>query len=164
MLALNRKLYAELRDETTPVRSKKLMPFAATHRHQFWTVDVRYLDMHRLGGGMIYAITILENYSRAILASAITRTQDLGAYLLVLFAAIRQHGVPEALVSDGGTIFKATQALEIYDSLGIRKEQIARRQSWQLYIETTFNVMRRMADWGFEQAKNWTELVAVHDQ
>jgi hypothetical protein len=32
---------------------------------------VGYLDMHNLGGGMIYCISILENFSRAILASAI---------------------------------------------------------------------------------------------
>lgn len=82
----------------------------------------------------------------------------------MLFAAIRQHDAPEAIVSDGGAVFKATQALEIYQALGIRKEQITRRQSWQSYIETNFNVMRRMADWGFEQATTWTELVAVHDQ
>lgn len=81
VLAMNRKLYAELRTETEPEEhKKKRMPFAATKRHQFWTVDIRYLDMHQLGGGMVYAITILENYSRAVLASAVTRTQDMGAY------------------------------------------------------------------------------------
>jgi hypothetical protein len=29
-------------------------------------VDIRYLDMHRLGGGMIYCISILENFSRGV--------------------------------------------------------------------------------------------------
>jgi hypothetical protein len=66
--------------------------------------------MRRLGGGNIYAITILENYSRAILASAVSCTQDETAYLMVLYAAIRQHGCPEAIVSDGGGVFKAQQA------------------------------------------------------
>lgn len=83
--------------------------------------------MHRLGGGNIYVISILDNYSRAILASGLSRTQDLTAYLLVLYAAIRQHGTPEALVSDGGSVFKAKQALRIYEALGIRKEQIDRK-------------------------------------
>ena len=41
---------------------------------------------------------MLENYSRAVLASALSRTQDLTAYLIVPFAAIRQYGSPEALV------------------------------------------------------------------
>jgi hypothetical protein len=55
---------------------------------------------------------------------------DLTADLLDLYAAIRQHGAPEALVSDGGSVFKAKQALRIYEALGIRKEQIDRKQPW----------------------------------
>ncbi len=129
ILALNRKLYGLARPAPAP-HTPKPMPFAAQRRHQIWSVDLRYLDMHRLGGGNIYVISILDNYSRAILASGLSRTQDLTAYLLVLYAAIRQHGGPEALVSDGGGIFKAKQALRIYDALGIRKEQIDRRQPW----------------------------------
>ena len=77
------------------------MPFAAARRHQFWTADVRYIDDHKLGG-RAYVISILENHSRAILASALTRTQDLASYLAVLYAAIERYGSPEALVTDGG--------------------------------------------------------------
>ena len=139
------------------------MPFAAVRRHQYWTVDVRYLD-HQLDGGHIYVIAILDNYSRAILASALSRRQDLTAYLIVLYAAIRQHGSPEALVSDGGSIFKAEHALALYQQLGIRKEQIDKGQAWQSYIETTFNIQRRMADWSFRQATSWAELQAAHDR
>lgn len=32
------------------------------------------------------------------------------------------------------------------------------------YIETAFNVQRRMADWDFTQATTWADLLAVHDQ
>ncbi len=163
ILAKNRALYG-LRGHVAAPREVKPMPFRAARRHQVWSVDLRYLDMHRLGGGNIYAISILDNYSRAILASGLSRRQDLTAYLMVLYAAIRQHGAPEALVSDGGSVFRAAQALRIYDALGIRKEQIERRQPWQNYIETTFNIMRRMADWDFAQATTWADLLAVHDQ
>ena len=163
ILALNRKLYDLPKPTSTP-KAPKPMPFAAQRRHQIWSVDLRYLDVHRLGGGNIYAISILDNYSRAILASGLSRTQDLTAYLLVLYAAIRQHGAPEALVSDGGSVFKAKQALRIYAALGIRKDQIDRKQPWQNYIETAFNSMRRMADWDFGRAATWAELLAAHDQ
>jgi hypothetical protein len=88
----------------------------------------------------------------------------LSAYLIVLFAAIRVHGSPEALVSDGGGVFRASEAMRIYGALGIRKEQIERRQPWQSYIETTFNVQRRMADWHFAKATNWEELQTSHDR
>src|SRR5215469_11598665 len=36
----------------------------------------------------IYCISVLENFSRAILASAITRRQDTEAFLSVLYAAV----------------------------------------------------------------------------
>jgi len=32
------------------------------------------------------------------------------------------------------------------------------------YIETTFNIMRRMADWDFGQAATWADLLAAHDR
>lgn len=112
-------LYKNLEKPEKEPRDPKRMPFQATERHEYWTVDIRYLDMHRLGDGMIYVITILENFSRAILASAISRTKDLTAYLMVLYAAIRQHGSPKALVSDNDAVFKAKEAMRIYDALGI---------------------------------------------
>jgi transposase InsO family protein len=137
ILALNCTLY-QLRGPQTPPREPKEMPFTATRRHQYWTVDIRYVDMHTLDGGMIYVIAVLDNYSRAILASTLSRRQDLSAYLIVLFEAIRRYGAPEALISDSGGVFRANQVLRIYAALGIRKEQIEKRQPWQSSIETMF--------------------------
>jgi putative transposase len=163
ILAVNRKLYG-LKAPTRDPRTPKPMPFAAQRRHQYWSVDIRHLDMVEIGT-KVYCISILENYSRAILASGIFPTQDLASYLMILYAAIRQHGVPEALVSDSGAVFvTAKQAKAVYAALGIEKREIERRQPWQNYIETTFNVQRRMADWGFAKATTWTELLAVHDR
>ncbi|MGA7673380.1 MAG: hypothetical protein WBW04_23395 [Nitrolancea sp.] len=42
---------------------------------------------------------------QAILASGLSRTQGLTAYLLVFYAAIRQHVSSEVLVSDGGAMW-----------------------------------------------------------
>src|SRR5215212_86786 len=51
ILALNRKLYG-LRGPATKRRDQHLaMPFKADRRHQYWTVDIRYIDVHQLGGG-----------------------------------------------------------------------------------------------------------------
>ena len=162
ILARNRRLYG-LPKPTRGRREPKEMPFRARWRHQYWTVDIRYLD-HGIDDERVYCISILENYSRAILASGISRRQDLTAYLMVLYAAIRQHGAPEALVSDGGGVFRAKQAQQIYAALGITKLEIQRRQPWQSYIETQFNVQRRMADWHFAQATSWSDLQAAHDR
>src|SRR3712207_2439158 len=83
ILALNRELYG-LEKPKGPVKEEKEMPFAARRRHQFWSADIRYVDDHKLGG-RAYVVSVLDNHSRAILSSAVTRTQDLASYLSVLY-------------------------------------------------------------------------------
>ncbi|MBA3414404.1 MAG: helix-turn-helix domain-containing protein [Chloroflexia bacterium] len=164
ILALHRDLGAPMPAAATPHQAQP-MPFAAQRRHQYWSVDVRYVDDHQLGTGKpAYVISILENFSRALLASAISPRQDLTAYLIALRAAVETHGAPEVLVSDSGGIFKAKHAQAIYAALGIAKREIDRGQAWQNYVETHFNVMRRMADHHYAKATSWPELQAVHDR
>jgi hypothetical protein len=71
----------------------------------------------------------------------------------VLYRAIERYGSPEALVTDGGGIFRSHRAHAVYEALGIRKEESERgkpwHKSWQSYVETMFNIQRRMADWHF---------------
>jgi len=140
------------------------MPFAAQYRHQYWTVDLRYIDMHTVDGDPVYCISILENYSRAILASSLSRRQDLSAFLTVLYAAVREYGSPKILVSDGGSIFRADRAKAIYAALGIAHTPIERRQPWQSYIEAHFGIQRRLSDYYFANAATWVELQRVHDR
>jgi putative transposase len=164
ILALHRALGASTPVDATP-REARPMPFAAMRRHQYWSVDVRYVEDHALGTGKpAYVISILENYSRALLASVVSPRQDLTAYLIVLRAAVEAHGAPEILVSDSGSVFKARQARSIYAALGIRKDAIDRGQPWQNYIETHFNVMRRMADVDYAGAATWAALQAAHER
>jgi putative transposase len=162
VLALNRELYG-LEKPKGPSKEKREMPFAAKRRHQFWSADVRYVDGHRFGG-RAYVISVLDNHSRAILASALTRTQDLASYLSVLYAAVERYGSPEALVTDGGGIFRANQVRAVYEALGITKHEIERGRPWHNFVETRFNVQRRMADWRFAKAGSWPELVEAHER
>jgi hypothetical protein len=146
ILALNRRLYG-LEKPKSPSREKREMPFSSHRRHEFWTADVRYVDHGILGGGSrAYAVSVLENHSRAILASGVLRSQDLAAFLSVLYRAVEEYGSPEALVTDGGSIFRANRAKAVYDALKIRKEEIERRRPWQSYLETAFNIQKRMAN------------------
>ncbi len=164
LLAINRDLY-HLQVPRRKDPHKAVMPFRAERRHQFWSVDIRYIDMHRLKDEEnIYCISILENFSRAILSSAITRRQDTEAYLSVLYHAIRRFGVPETLVSDSGSVFLSHDAMKIYDALGMQKEQIKKGKPYQNYIEAAFGVQRRMADWSFESAHTWEDLLAAHEK
>src|SRR5215210_4201504 len=168
ILAVNRKLYG-LEKPKRGSKEKKEMPFQSSRRHEIWSVDVRYLD-HNLPpeelpeGGKVYSISILENHSRALLASAVSTSQDLTAYLSVLYTAVERYGAPEVLVSDGAGIFKANQAKAVYRALGIAKETIEKRKPWQNFVETSFNIQRRMADYHFAKAESWEGLVAAHDR
>lgn len=163
ILAINRRLYGLKKPKRGSKKEKKEMPFQSSRRHEIWSVDIRYVDHQLPDMGNVYSISVLENHSRCILASALSTTQDLTAYLSVLHAAVERYGAPEKLVSDGGGVFKANQAKAIYRSLGINKEEIERRRPWQNFIETTFNIQRRMADYYFARAESWEELVAAHD-
>jgi putative transposase len=169
ILATNRQLYGLKKPKRGAKKEKKEMPFQSTRRHEIWSVDIRYID-HNLppselpeGSKKVYVISVLENHSRAILASALSTSQDLTAYLSVLYTAAERYGSPEVLVSDGGGVFKANQSKLIYRALGITKEVIERRKPWQNFVETTFNIQRRMADYYFARAESWEELVAAHD-
>lgn len=166
IMAENRKLYGLGKPATSEKKEPKEHPFKARFRHEIWSVDVRYIEKHRIPGitGPFYVISILENFSRAILASDIFQRQDLTAYLMVLYAAIQQHGCPRMLVSDSGGIFKANQAKQIYKALGIEKKQIEKRQSWQDLIESQFNIQRRLADYHWSKAETWEQAKAIHAQ
>jgi putative transposase len=163
LLALNRKLYGLSAARGGAPRVRKEMPFKAHFRFEYWSVDVRYIEEHSLGfPEPIYMISILENYTRACLASKMSLTQNQWDYLEVLFAALSRFGAPSAIVSDGGGIFYSNQALDVYAALGIRKERIEPRQAWQNYCETTFNIARRMSDAKFAKATSWEEVLTVH--
>ena len=59
ILALNRRLYGLPGPARVPHEPQE-MPFKASRRHQYWTVDIRYLD-HHLDDERVYCISILDN-------------------------------------------------------------------------------------------------------
>lgn len=140
VMAVHRSTYGLQKPKRSP-RQKREMPFEAKSRHEIWTADVRYLKTST--PEQLYCVSILENYSRKILASAVSRRQELTSFLPVLYSAIERYGPPQVLVTDGGGIFHADRSLAIYDVLGIGKQEIERRQPWQSFIETTFNIQPR---------------------
>jgi transposase len=163
IMAANRQLYGLKKPERQP-RAKLEMPFKAARRHQYWSCDVRYIEEHLLPDPKpVYVITVFENFSRSVLASAISPpTQNQWDFLAVLAEALRRYGAPEALVTDGGKIFTSNQATQLYDLLGIRKERIDPGQPWQDYAETLFSIQRKLADYAFANARTWPEIQQAH--
>src|SRR5260370_4732201 len=161
-MAANRQLYGLEKPPRSP-RPKLEMPFKASRRHQYWSCDVRYIEEHLLPDPRpVYVITIFENFSRMVLSSKISATQNQWDYLSVLADALRRYGTPEAIVTDGGGIFYSNQAMQLYDMLGIRKERIEPGEPWQDYAETLFSIQRRLADHAFSNARTWPEMQQAH--
>jgi hypothetical protein len=57
-------------------------------------------------------ISVMDNFSRATLASDIYQAQGLASVLIVLYAAIEQHGCPQRLVTDIGTAMTTATLLQ----------------------------------------------------
>jgi putative transposase len=165
ILAMIRKVYGYEKPEGGS-GARRAMPFAASARHEVWSADVRHLDMvdESLVGSKAYAVTVMDNYSRAMLSSTLTRRQNLSAFLLVLYRAVARYGAPKTLVTDSGSVFLANRAKALYAKLGISKEEIQKGQPWQNYSETTFGIQQRMADWHFQKAESWVKLLEAHDR
>jgi hypothetical protein len=107
-------------------------------------------------------MSILENFSRMLLASAISERQDTAAYLRVLVSALRNYGAPEASVTESGGVLYSKRAMALYEALDIRKERIDPRQSWQHYREAHFGIMRRLADFYLNKAPQLSEMKKAH--
>jgi len=163
IMAQHRALYGWEKPKG-PAKLKKEMPFKASRRHEFWSIDVRYIEHHHLPEvkGPVYVINILENFSRMLLASIISEKQDTAAYLRVFAIALRNYGAPEAIVTDGGGIFYSLRAVAIYEALDIRKERIDPGRPWQNYIEAHFGIMRRIGDYYLNRAISWDEIKQAH--
>jgi len=102
---------------------------------------IRYIEEHLLPDPRpVYVISIFENFSRAVLSSAISPTQNQWDFLAALVDAIRRYGTPEALVTDGGGQFHSNMANALYEMLDIRKEKIDPGQPWENYAETMLYV------------------------
>lgn len=163
IMAINRRVYG-LKKSDGNEQAPKSMPFRASRRHQYWSTDIRYIDHSLPGVGNVYSLTIMDNYSRAILWGDISTRQDLPTFLSVFFKAVERYGSPEALVTDSGTVFLANRAKAIYAALGIEKHEIEKGEPHQNYAEAQFGVQKRMADHHFTEAESWQELVAAHDR
>jgi hypothetical protein len=81
--------YRQLYGLTKPHAAKKEPkphPFTARFRHEIWSLDIRYIEKHQIPEikGSFYVISVMDNFSRAILASDIYQAQDLATVLTVL--------------------------------------------------------------------------------
>lgn len=67
--------------------------------NQVWASDITYI---RLSGGYVYLVTIMDLYSRKILAWKVSNTPDAEFCVRALEEAIALHGVPAIVNTDQG--------------------------------------------------------------
>lgn len=140
--------------------SVKHLPYRPQYRHQMWFIDIRYLV--QLEGRWVYSICILEGYSRQILAGMASPYQDLTALLQLLYAALREFGCPEQIISDNGAVFRANEYQQLLARLEIQPHHIEPKKPWQNLIEAQFKIQLRLADAKFENARTLTEVETQH--
>ena len=165
IMALNKLVYDDI--PHVPQRrqpsSPQPHPYKASTRHQYWFIDGRRMDF-ALEGVHWWSLIILEGYSRTILAGAVAPTEATWVALMVLYTACLHYGAPTALVSDSGGAYTSTDFEAICARLQIQHETIVSTQgeSYKNWMETHFNIQRRLYDYQFALAQSPRELERVH--
>jgi transposase len=138
-------------------------PYKAQHRHEYWFIDGRQRDF-TLDGVKWWSLVILEGYSRTIRAGAMAPTDATWAALMVLYTACVRSGAPEYLVSDSGGAYTSHAFEAVCGRLEIQHVTIVRTQgeSYLNWMETHFNIQRRLYDYQFSLARTPGELDQRH--
>jgi transposase InsO family protein len=111
-----------------------------------------------------WSLVILAGYSRTILAGMIAPTEATWVALLVLYTACLRYGAPVYLVSDRGGAYTSADVEAVCTRLLIQHEPIVSTQgeSSLNWMETHFNLQRRLYDYPFSLAHTPAVLEQVH--
>jgi len=85
--------------------------------NQVWASDITYI---RLSGGYVYLVTIMDLYSRRILAWKVSNTLDAEFCVRALEEAILNYGVPAILNTDQGCQYTSLAFTSILLDHGIQ--------------------------------------------
>jgi hypothetical protein len=165
VMALNKQVY----DDIPHTRKKAAKqppqphPYKATRPHQYWFIDGRMMDFE-IEGIRWWSLIILEGYSRTILAGAVAPSEASWVALMVLYTACLRYGVPEYLISDSGGAFTSNEFEAVCTRLGIEHKPIesTKGESYLNWMETHFNVQRRLFDYQFSLTTTPGEFEQVH--
>jgi len=104
-----------------------------------------------LDGVKWWSMIVLDGYSRTMLAGAVAPADASWMALMVLFAACLYYGTPATLISDSGGAFTSNAFEAVCRRLQIHHELIESTtgESYLNWMETHFNVQRRLYDYRF---------------
>jgi transposase len=115
-------------------------------------VDFRYLDA-KPGGVQLYSCTLLEGFSRVILAGSLTTDQNAGVLLHIYFQALLRWGLWAETISDHGGQFNDHDWIRVNERLGIHHEMYPKGRPWQNLIESYFGIEARLGEYRWERCK-----------
>jgi transposase len=165
IMAINKQVYDDIPHvaKKGPKPQPQPHPYKATQPHQYWFIDGRKMDFDTEGVRW-WSLIILEGYSRTMVAGAIAPAETSWAALMVLYTACVRYGVPECLVSDSGGAFTSNEFEAVCARLGIDHRTIVSTEgeSYLNWMETHFNVQRRLYDYQLSLTKTSVELEQAH--
>jgi hypothetical protein len=165
IMALNRQLYDDIPHGRRQALKKDPAPhpYKATAPHEFWFIDGRKMDF-ALEGVKWWSLIVLDGYSRTMLAGVVAPAEASWVALMVLYAACLRYGTPATLVSDSGGAFTANAFEAVCHRLQIHHELIesTKGESYLNWMETHFNVQRRLYDYQFSLTTTPAEFEQAH--
>src|SRR6266568_4998467 len=165
VMALNRQVYDDIPHQRKPAAKQPPQPhpYKATRPHQYWFIDGRMMDC-ALEGVRWWSLIMLEGYSRTILAGAVAPSEASWVALMVLSTAFLRYGVPECLISDSGGAFTANEFEAVCTRLQIdhKPMESTKGESYLNWMETHFNVQRRLYDYQFSLSTTPLEFEQAH--
>ena len=165
IMALNRQLYDDIpHGRTTGAKPPpQPHPYKAGAPHQYWFIDGRKMDF-AIAGVKWWTLIVLDGYSRTMLAGAVAPTEASGVALMVLYTACLRYGAPQALISDSGGAFTSNEFEAVCTRLQIDHKPIesTKGESYRNWMETHFNVQRRLYDYQFSLSTTPMECEQAH--
>jgi transposase InsO family protein len=165
IMALNREVYEDIPGKCRPHAKQppKPHPYKASHPHEFWFIDGRQMDF-ALEGVKWWSLIVLDGYSRTMLAGAVAPTEASWVALMALYTACLRYGVPKALISDSGGAFTSNEFEAVCTRLQIdhKPMESTKGESYLNWMETHFNVQRRLYDYQFALTTTPAEFERAH--
>ena len=123
-------------------------------RHWRWHLDEMYV---KLNGEMVYLWRAVDHEGE-ILESYVTRTRDKGAALAFMKKALKRHGSPAAIVTDGLRSYKAAMTdLGSTDKQEVRRWANNRVENSHLPFRRRERAMQR-----FKRMKTLQKFASIH--
>jgi putative transposase len=144
-----------------PVRSS-LSPYAATAVNDIWAYD--FVHDGCANGQSLKCLTVLDEYSREVLAIDVGGSIRSERVIAVLSRLISERGQPKALRSDNGPEFVSNNLNEWSQSLQLPLMFIEPGKPWQNAFNESFNGKFRDECLSVEWFRNRREARVVIEQ